>query len=163
MRRPLLVVAEPCDVPLDTMTPRGRGRYCGKCDRVVENLSALTEREALARLAASGDDLCGTLAHDERGEPIFAPEPRRPWLAAVAVASTLAACAPDATSEVSAEATLPVACDTGASPHSNARVPAHVVMQPMHVGQAGVPSTPDAKAPPARPVLQIRSGAVRRR
>lgn len=147
MRRPLIVVAEPCDVPIDSMEPRGRGHYCGRCDRIVEDLSALTEREALARLTAAGDDLCGALAHDALGRPIFAPEPRRPWLAAVAVAATaLAACTPEGDASEAAPITLSPEPN---GPRSNARAATHAntlvqpaaLMQPVGADEAPPTST----------------------
>lgn len=92
MSRKRLRVAQACDVPFASMTPRREGRHCGRCDRVVADLSAMTRREAVSLYRARGGDLCGYLAHDGAGEPIHAPERAASVLASAAVATMLAAC-----------------------------------------------------------------------
>lgn len=89
-----LRVAERCEVSYDAMTPRGAGRHCEDCDRVVVNLSALTERQAISLFRESGGDLCGFVHHDGRGDPLFKPEPRAGIAVGALLAGALAACEP---------------------------------------------------------------------
>jgi len=89
---PKLRIVASCDASYADMRPVDGGRYCAECDRVIPNLSELTRREAIALFHAKGRDLCGFLAHDARGEPIFAPERPASLLAATVLAGALAAC-----------------------------------------------------------------------
>ncbi len=102
MPKKRLRVAERCDVPYDAMTPRGRGRHCADCDRVVVNVSALTERQALSLFRERGGDLCGYVQHDGGGNPLFRPEPRAGVAMGALLAGALAACEPNAEPEATA-------------------------------------------------------------
>jgi hypothetical protein len=54
------------------MSPRGTARLCGACDKLVHDLSSMSEREARALLQArSTEGLCIRYLHDERGEIWF--------------------------------------------------------------------------------------------
>jgi len=79
------------------MTLADRGRFCGQCSKVVQELSQLTEREARALLAAPRTEgLCVRYVHDTTGEILFRRDVvpvghltrvRRAAAAALAVAS----------------------------------------------------------------------------
>jgi hypothetical protein len=116
MNEKRLRVAERCEVPYEEMTPRGAGRHCADCDRVVVDLSALTARQALSLFRASGGDLCGYVRHDGRGDPMFKPEPRVGVAIGAMLAGALAACAPSEEPVVSLApiaAELPLPDDAG--------------------------------------------------
>ena len=100
MRRDELSIAVPCHVDWDTMTARGRSRFCGACKKHVHDLSRMTESEARTLLGGRSD-LCVRYAIDDLGGVRFAAERlvspsslvrgKRMAVAALAVA-TLAAC-----------------------------------------------------------------------
>jgi hypothetical protein len=55
------------------MHPRGRARLCASCDRLVHDLTALTEREARALLRSPpAEGLCVRYLHDAYGNIWFA-------------------------------------------------------------------------------------------
>lgn len=102
-------VTSPCPIDLDETGIRGKGDswHCRHCDKTVHVLSAMTEREAKALLAASeGQKICVSYRMSPEGEIRFRPEPappvvpitalrRRPAaVAAAALGVALAACAP---------------------------------------------------------------------
>lgn len=61
------------------MEPRGHGRHCLSCDRVVIDLTRATPTQALgyAALFGSGGRLCGRLRVDAEGDAILRREPTR--------------------------------------------------------------------------------------
>ncbi|MBN8615872.1 MAG: hypothetical protein J0L92_35085 [Deltaproteobacteria bacterium] len=145
MNKKRLRVAERCEVPYEAMTPRGAGRHCADCDRVVVNLSALTERQALSLFRASGGDLCGYVHHDGRGEPMFKPEPRAGVAIGAMLAGALAACEPSGEPAVSL---TPIAAD---SPLADGAGEDAFVMMPMSeppTSSVSSTTSPPAPAPP---------------
>ena len=146
MNKKRLRVAERCEVPYESMTPREGGRRCADCDRVVVNLSALTERQALSLFRASGGDLCGYVHHDGRGDPMFKPEPRAGVAIGAMLAGTLAACEP---SEDPAVSLAPIAAD---HPLADDAGDDAFVMMPMSESPSAsgsAASMPPESAPPA--------------
>src|SRR5581483_10025570 len=60
-RLPLLQdvrVASPCNESWDAMTGDAQVRFCGRCEKNVYNLSAMSAPEAEALLASRGEKLC---------------------------------------------------------------------------------------------------------
>jgi hypothetical protein len=57
------------------MEPRGSARFCGKCEKVVHDLSALSERAARRLLASTSESLCVRYLHDTSGEIWFGGDP----------------------------------------------------------------------------------------
>jgi len=53
------------------MDPRGSARFCGRCDKVVHDLSALGEKKARALLESTPQSLCVRYLHDASGEIYF--------------------------------------------------------------------------------------------
>jgi hypothetical protein len=93
----LVVFPDPCSADWDAMEPRGRGRFCGGCGKVVHDLAQHTPEEAAALLNAPEGSPC------VRAQP--APDGRvrtrgggrrRRVLAAVASPAVLAALATSA-------------------------------------------------------------------
>lgn len=82
-----------CDEDWRAMAPVAGGRACGACDRVVHDLSAMTEREAARFMAERrGTGVCLRYEANEDGAVIYRPEPSR--LAPALMAAALAACTP---------------------------------------------------------------------
>jgi hypothetical protein len=78
------------------MDPRRSARFCGQCEKVVHDLSSMTEMQARALLRGSSESLCVRYLHDATGEIWFAGDrvaPHRLNRAkrVAAVASALAA------------------------------------------------------------------------
>jgi hypothetical protein len=88
-----LLPHSPCHERWTELAPTGEGRYCGRCDKTVIDLTRLTRREAERRVLAAGGALCGRVRVDPSGAPVFRPETARaPGLFGVAAAGLLAAC-----------------------------------------------------------------------
>jgi hypothetical protein len=65
-------IARPCGADYSTMSPRGTARFCGACDKLVHDLSAMSEREARSLLRArSTEGLCVRYLHDANGDIWF--------------------------------------------------------------------------------------------
>lgn len=91
-------VASPCNVSWDDMVGDERTRFCGKCEKNVFNVAAMTRDEAEALLRAANEELCMRLYRRLDGTVITADCPvgsrrkrRRNALVAVALGSGLAA------------------------------------------------------------------------
>ncbi len=82
----LPTIERPCDRTFDAMAGDERRRFCASCGKHVHDLSARTEAEARAFLAAArGTRVCVRYARDAGGTVRFRS-------AAVAAALTLSAC-----------------------------------------------------------------------
>jgi hypothetical protein len=65
-------IARPCGADWNAMSPRGTARFCSACDKLVHDLSSMSEREARTLLQGrSTEGLCIRYLHDERGEIWF--------------------------------------------------------------------------------------------
>lgn len=71
MKRDELRIATPCGERWETMAPNGGGRLCATCDKVVHDLSTMSETRA-RRLLATKKDLCVRYLFDEHGNVWFA-------------------------------------------------------------------------------------------
>lgn len=54
------------------LAPNGRGRHCAECDTTVVDLSRLTRKAALAKVASGA---CVRVVRDGSGAAVFRPEP----------------------------------------------------------------------------------------
>ncbi|MEO8878634.1 MAG: hypothetical protein ABI461_23795 [Polyangiaceae bacterium] len=79
MKKTDVAIVTPCGERWETMTPDGGGRFCASCDKVVTDLSSMSEARA-KRLLASKGNLCVRYLFDEHGNIWFDGE--RPPLAA---------------------------------------------------------------------------------
>jgi hypothetical protein len=85
-----------CDQRWADLEARPGGRFCGRCERLVVDLTRLTRREARERSREGG---CFRLRVDERGEAVFRPEPERLGPKALVLAAALGSgCGPAASS-----------------------------------------------------------------
>ncbi len=73
MKKSALPIATPCGESWETMAPDGGGRLCATCDKVVHDLSSMSEARA-KRLLASKGNLCVRYLFDEHGNVWFAGE-----------------------------------------------------------------------------------------
>ncbi len=72
MHESQVTIHTPCDVEWSTLERRAKGRFCGHCNKLVHDLSSLSEREARKVLASVSETLCVRYLHDETGEIYFA-------------------------------------------------------------------------------------------
>jgi hypothetical protein len=88
VHRRSLPIAEPCQV----FRPRAGHTFCGKCEKHVHDISAMTKREASRFLAANaGKSICIAYRAAKDGTILVRPEPRA--IGVVLIALGLAACA----------------------------------------------------------------------
>jgi hypothetical protein len=118
-------IDEPCHEDWGAMRPEGARRFCDRCDKHVHDLSALTELEAQAVLAARDSarvcvrylvDVEGTIVFRQPAPvvPVSALRRRRPPIVrAAAMALALAACTPH---EQTMGEPAPIAIDEKAEP-----------------------------------------------
>jgi hypothetical protein len=66
-----VVIRTPCGADWNSMDPRGSARFCGSCEKLVHDLSALSEPEARALLRDSREAVCVRYLHDASGEIWF--------------------------------------------------------------------------------------------
>lgn len=72
MKSAELPIANPCHADWSSMTLSDRGRFCGQCSKVVQELAKLTEPQARALLASPPTEgLCVRYVHDATGEILF--------------------------------------------------------------------------------------------
>jgi len=79
MNKSHIPIATPCGANWQEMTPESGARLCGACDKLVHDLSSMSEQRA-KRLLASKENLCVRYLFDEHGNIWFAGD--RPPLAA---------------------------------------------------------------------------------
>jgi len=66
-------IATPCGASWEEMTPDSGARLCATCDKLVHDLSSMTEQRA-RRLLASKENLCVRYLFDEHGNIWFSGE-----------------------------------------------------------------------------------------
>lgn len=86
-----LRINSPCAADWNEMEPRGHGRHCASCDRVVVDLTRATATEARGYAALYGGSgrLCGRLRVDADGDAILRRERVAPRSAARGASSLL--------------------------------------------------------------------------
>lgn len=65
-----LTLNSPCTVGQEAFTPQGQNKFCSQCQKVVHDMSAMTEDEIKALFKSSGGSVCGTILVQR---PKFAP------------------------------------------------------------------------------------------
>lgn len=69
-------IDNPCEKRWEAMAPRGEGRFCARCERVVVDLSRLTRAQAEARVKRRAGRTCLAVRRDvDTHAPVFRPEP----------------------------------------------------------------------------------------
>ncbi|MBX3273765.1 MAG: hypothetical protein KF729_26105 [Sandaracinaceae bacterium] len=151
-------ITDPCEEPWDSMEPRDGGRYCGRCDKVVVDLSVLSRAQAEAKIGAlDADEVCVRLAVDRFGDAVFQrpPPSRAPhWAAGLVLVSALSAsgCAVEEPAPCLAKH-APITPDPG-PPMMPAAVVAVAEPQPV---SGAVPADQLADAGDARPTSEQRA------
>jgi hypothetical protein len=71
MNRREVPIRTPCGADWDRMDPRGSARLCGQCDKLVHDLSSMTEASARALLKSTEGGLCVRYLYDVTGRVWF--------------------------------------------------------------------------------------------
>ncbi len=103
-------ITSPCEERWEAMEPREAGRYCGRCEKVVLDLTAMTRAEAeRTLLALRAPEACVKLAVDRLGDAVFQrpPPSRAPhWARGLVLATALTGASACATGEPPCNAQL---------------------------------------------------------
>src|SRR5262245_47315726 len=67
MNKTEVVIRTPCGADWTRMDPRGSARFCGQCDKLVHDLSSMTEQAARRLLQSTSESLCVRYLHDATG------------------------------------------------------------------------------------------------
>lgn len=158
MKRRALNVVSPCSENIDNFESHAQGHFCRSCERVVIDMTRMTEKAAFKIVEDAHERVCGLILRDQNGDAVFRQEPKRsPVIAAAIAAGSMlaAACGSNTDSHSRAVAEQvdrvrsPAAKPDEAEPLSPHAVPRQ---------DAGVPDAgaPDA-GPPVAPVLEPRA------
>jgi len=103
MRREEAAIVTPCDADWSGMTPvEARRRLCAACDKVVHDLSAMSERDARQALRSGPicvrylHDVHGNIVHGDLGHATIVPASAltaKRWLRGAVIAASAAAAA----------------------------------------------------------------------
>lgn len=67
-----LEIPSPCEVPWEEMDAHsGKNRVCRRCNKVVHDLTGLTESEIERLFVVNGGQLCGNVSLDFEGNPLY--------------------------------------------------------------------------------------------
>jgi hypothetical protein len=71
-------VAEPCHENWNNMTPKEQGRFCGSCQTVVVDFTAMSDKEMLDHISkAAGQHSCGRFSSEQLNRDIKTTEKKR--------------------------------------------------------------------------------------
>lgn len=71
-----VTIPQPCHEDWNKMTPKEKGRYCDACEKVVVDMTKLTDHE-IFNLVDSGSKICGRFRNDQLDRPMEARTPLR--------------------------------------------------------------------------------------
>jgi hypothetical protein len=71
MHKDDVIIRTPCGADWNAMDPRGRARLCRSCDKLVHDLSGMSEGEAGQLLAQTPTSLCVRYLYDATGKIWF--------------------------------------------------------------------------------------------
>lgn len=93
MKRRALNVVSPCSENIDNFESHAEGHFCRSCERVVIDMTRMTEKAAFKLVEDAHEQVCGLILRDQNGDAVFRQEPKRSPVvaAAIAVGSMLAA------------------------------------------------------------------------
>ena len=160
MKKSAFEIPSPCPEPWEAMTPKGAGRHCASCDKVVVDISRMTEKAAVSLIRENVGNICVNGLYDPASEKfLYRPEAKRrlPVILNAATAFAMAACSPatraaENSSPNYAQSSAPTSGESAFAdlqnkpengPNSRAKDPSHGSRD------AGVPTPP---APPPEPV-----------
>lgn len=70
-----LTIPEPCHEDWARMTPAEQGRFCGQCEKVVFDFTAMSDEELFRFLELPHHGICGRYRNDQLNRPIESPTP----------------------------------------------------------------------------------------
>lgn len=73
----LLNIPEPCHENWQNMTPQEQGRFCGSCQKIVVDFSAMTDKEILAYFSVASQQVCGRFSNDQLNKELEMPPARK--------------------------------------------------------------------------------------
>lgn len=79
-------IPTPCHENWDNMTPEGKGRFCGSCNKQVVDFSLMSDQQVLNYFKQSTGSTCGRFANDQLQRPMLpATEQKKKtwWMAAM--------------------------------------------------------------------------------
>lgn len=86
-------ITDPCEESWDAMEPREGGRYCGRCEKVVIDLAAMSRAQAEAKIRSlDATEVCVQLNVDRFGDAVFqrpAPSLAPHWAAGLVLVTAL--------------------------------------------------------------------------
>ncbi len=165
-------IASPCSARWEEMVGDDRARFCGKCEKNVYNLSALTREEAEAVLRAKEGELCVRLYRREDGTvltqdcPVGVRRKRMRVVGALALGSSFAGALASFAYAVTAETEAPPPCQVQVVPFDlpfdlPAPTPTDIVAPnapPPPQWRMGKPAAP----PPPPPPAHVKMGRIAR-
>ena len=81
-------IPEPCHEDWQKMTRKEQGRFCDSCEKVVYDMSKLTDNE-IVKLIQSGNDICGRFRNDQLDRKMYASIPYKSKKSSWAIAASL--------------------------------------------------------------------------
>jgi hypothetical protein len=81
-------IPEPCHEDWNKMTPESKGRFCSSCDKVVYDMSIMTDNEII-KLVESDKKICGRFRNDQLNRSIAYTIPFRAKKPSWAIAASL--------------------------------------------------------------------------
>ncbi|MDB5252511.1 MAG: hypothetical protein JWP27_1680 [Flaviaesturariibacter sp.] len=76
----MLSVPEPCHEGWDQMSPTGKGRFCGSCQKEVIDFSTMSDAQLAAFFKKPAGSVCGRFLENQLNNPINVPRKHLPWL-----------------------------------------------------------------------------------
>ncbi|HEX6427417.1 MAG TPA: carboxypeptidase-like regulatory domain-containing protein [Niastella sp.] len=70
-------IPEPCHESWHNMTPKEQGRFCGSCQKIVVDFSAMTDKELLDYISNASQHVCGRFSHDQLNTDLKKTENKR--------------------------------------------------------------------------------------
>jgi hypothetical protein len=70
-------IPEPCHESWHSMTVKEQGRFCGSCQKLVVDFSAMSDKELLNYISNASQNLCGRFAPDQLNKDIKATENKK--------------------------------------------------------------------------------------
>ncbi|NQV53991.1 MAG: hypothetical protein HQ500_12465 [Flavobacteriales bacterium] len=81
---------EPCSEDWNQMTPAEKGRFCGSCEKIVVDFTQMSDDALIEFFVTQKQRACGRFNADQLNRAITpAPQARRNYTAAIALAGTL--------------------------------------------------------------------------
>ena len=80
MKKFFISIPKPCHESWDAMTPEGKGKFCGSCQKTVVDFSEMNDRQLAEFFKKPASSLCGRFMPDQLERAIILPQKRIPWV-----------------------------------------------------------------------------------